>query len=95
MTDTGLAAERTALAWRRTGLTHLVTGLFAARLVDGLVAEVAIATLFGLSAVVSMWNGAVPTRLPVHHRGRIAAVAALSVAGALLAAAELLAASAP
>jgi hypothetical protein len=71
--DDGLAVQRTALAWQRTGLTHMATGTICLRLLPSspyrLVLCVAM-IVFG--AVVSLGSRRLHPGVP--HRRSIAAV---------------------
>lgn len=85
--DTGLATERTALAWRRTALAHLLTGAVVVRLSPDLAIGLAIALVLIGSAAVAARTGTTPG----HHRrtpigavaGATALAAALGAIGAL------------
>ncbi|MEO6997280.1 MAG: DUF202 domain-containing protein [Terracoccus sp.] len=96
----GMAPERTALAWSRTGLALLVAGLFVGRLALGslgLVVVVPVALALALSGWVLVtslrrgrWSRTVTSEgLPasVLHDGRLPAVVAVIVT--LLCAGEL------
>ena len=81
--DPGLARERTALAWRRTAMTQLVTGLVLVRITETLAVRVGIGALVVVAAAMA---AVAPQR---HGRRRLATVAAATVAVALLGAYEV------
>jgi uncharacterized membrane protein YidH (DUF202 family) len=53
--DEGLALERTALAWNRTGLSFAATAAAAARFVEG---GLLLASVLLLLAALAWWQGA-------------------------------------
>ena len=81
--DPGLARERTALAWRRTSLTHLVSGVLIVRILETTTLRVAV----GVLAVAAAALAALP--LQRHGRWRLASVAAATVAVAVVGVAEV------
>ena len=86
--DTGLAGERTALAWTRTGLSFGVAGAVLLRLLHGTRSAVlAVAVGFVcLGSVAWLWGWGTPdTRPAVGSRLGRAAVTTLGVGTAALA----------
>jgi uncharacterized membrane protein YidH (DUF202 family) len=55
--DPGLAVERTALAWQRTGLTHMATGALLLRLLPATPLRPALATAMILIGAVASIGG--------------------------------------
>ena len=85
MADTGFAAERTSLAWQRTGLTQMATGALMLRLLPSTPLRPALATVMVVVGVVVSVGG---RRLHAGepHRRWLALVAAATSACALAAA---------
>ena len=90
MRDPGLQPERTALAWRRTGLSATVTAVLLLRNGIGRAAplDLAAAAAAMLVAALSWVAGGRPA--PGRSRPMVFAVASAACATGLLAAAQLL-----
>lgn len=85
--DDGLAIQRTALAWQRTGLTHMATGTVCLRLLPSSpLRPVLCAAMILVGAAISVGSRRLHPGHP--HRRSIAAVG-LSTAFAALASAVL------
>jgi uncharacterized membrane protein YidH (DUF202 family) len=84
--DDGLAIQRTALAWQRTGLTHMVTGTVCLRLLPSTPYRLVLClTMIGIGAAISVGSRRMHPGIP--HRRSIAAVCAATATSAVIAAA--------
>lgn len=83
--DDGLAVQRTALAWQRTGLSHMALGAVTLRLLPTSPFRPALgAALVVVGAVISIGSRRLRPDRP--HRRWVAAVAAATAAAAGVAA---------
>ena len=83
--DDGLATQRTALAWQRTGLTHMATGTVCLRLLPSTPFRLVLCmTMIGIGAAISVGSRRMHPGRP--HRRSIAAVCAATSTAAILAA---------
>ena len=86
MTDSGLADERTQLAWQRTGLSHMALGALCMRLLPTTpLRPVLAAAMIAVGAVISVGARRMDPSEP--HRRWIAVVAAATTVAAVSAAA--------
>lgn len=84
--DDGLASQRTALAWQRTGLTHMATGTVCLRLLPSTPYRLVLClTMIAVGAVISAGSRRMHPGIP--HRRSIAAVSAATATVAVTAAA--------
>jgi uncharacterized membrane protein YidH (DUF202 family) len=84
--DDGLATQRTALAWQRTGLTHMATGTVCLRLLPSTPYRLVLClTMIALGAAISLGSRRMHPGIP--HRRSIAAVCAATATVAVTAAA--------
>ena len=84
--DDGLATQRTALAWQRTGLTHIATGTICLRLLPSTPYRLVLCvTMIAVGAVISVGSRRMHPGHP--HRRSIAAVCAATATTAVIAAA--------
>lgn len=80
--DVGLAAERTALAWRRTALAYAATGAAALRIVPGPSARILVAGALLLAAAVAGWAGTGIDSPHRRRRPRLLLIAAVTIVAA-------------
>ncbi|HVM54854.1 MAG TPA: DUF202 domain-containing protein [Acidimicrobiales bacterium] len=79
--DDGLAIERTALAWQRTGLSHMAAGALFLRLLPVSPARAALASsLIAIGVVISIGSRRMHPGTP--HRRSIALVGAATTGAA-------------
>ena len=78
--DDGLAVQRTALAWQRTGLTHMAVGASCLRLLPTSPARpVLAAALIVVGAVISLGSRRLHPNRP-HRRSVLGVCAATAIA---------------
>lgn len=82
--DTGLAAERTVLAWRRTALAYAATGAVAIRVVPGTAERALVAGALLTAAVTAAWAGTGIDAEHARRRHRLLLVAAVTLLAAAL-----------
>ena len=84
--DDGLATQRTALAWQRTGLTHMATGTVCLRLLPSTPYRLVLClTMIAIGVVISVGSRRMHPGVP--HRRSFAAVCAATATVAVTAAA--------
>jgi uncharacterized membrane protein YidH (DUF202 family) len=82
--DDGLALQRTALAWQRTGLTHIATGTVCLRLLPSTPYRLVLCVaMIGVGAAISVGSRRMHPGVP--HRRSIAAVSTSTAVAAVAA----------